>query len=147
MKYSDALDCAQEETSFILMDTITHAPGGPQQPLPGDASFIRAIRGCAAPRNSTRPTVTSRQCFYCEDTGHFKQKCPIRLRDILKCKGLTTKAGRGRMNPRSSKSTRPQTGPTNVSQRWNPPEARYATPVVTDGYEATTIPRRISTIE
>ena len=42
-KYAEALDCAQEETSFVLLDNLTHTPGGPQQPQPGDSSFIGAI--------------------------------------------------------------------------------------------------------
>ena len=129
------------------MDTITHAPGGPQQPLPGDASFIGAIRGRAAIRNPTRPTVASKQCFYCEDTGHFKERCPLRLKDILAGRKAANRPTRGRANPRASPLTRSRAGPTATSQWWNPPEARYTTPVVTDGYAATSNPRRISTIE
>ena len=42
--FGSALHIANEETSFILMDLATHAPGGIQAPLPGDHSFIAAMR-------------------------------------------------------------------------------------------------------
>ena len=38
--YAVALAAANEETSFILMDLATHAPGGLQAPTLGDTSFI-----------------------------------------------------------------------------------------------------------
>ena len=34
--YAKALHIANEETSFVLMDLVTHAPGGLQAPVPGD---------------------------------------------------------------------------------------------------------------
>ena len=42
--YANALSIANEETSFMLMDIATHAPGGLQAPVPGDNSFIAALR-------------------------------------------------------------------------------------------------------
>ena len=41
--YAKALHIANEETSFVLMDLATHAPGGLQAPVPGDTSFIAAL--------------------------------------------------------------------------------------------------------
>ena len=146
-KYSDALDFAQEETSFSLIDNITHSPGGPQQPVPGDSSFVGAIRNRQANPGPSRATVANRKCFYCEDVGHFKERCPIRLKDILKNRGLTSKSIRGRTPRTSAPANRARPGTSSTSRRWNPPEARYTTPVVTDGYTSTQPGRRISTIE
>ena len=43
--YAKALHIANEETSFILMNFATHAPGGLQAPMPGDTNFIAALKG------------------------------------------------------------------------------------------------------
>ena len=43
MTYAAALAAANEETSFVLMDLATHAPGGVQAPTPGDTSFVAAF--------------------------------------------------------------------------------------------------------
>ena len=43
--YAKALHIANEETSFVFMDLATHAPDGPQALVPGDTSFIAALKG------------------------------------------------------------------------------------------------------
>ena len=80
--YAVALEAANEETSFVLMDLATHAPGGLQAPTPGDTSFITALRG-RRPALSAGSTKKHR-CFYCDGEGHIKERCPIRLRDCLR---------------------------------------------------------------
>ena len=47
--YAKALSIANEETSFVLMDIATHAPGGLQAPVPGDNSFITASQQPSGP--------------------------------------------------------------------------------------------------
>ena len=42
--YAKALHIANEETSFILMDLATHAPGGLQAPMPRDTSVIAVLK-------------------------------------------------------------------------------------------------------
>ena len=42
--YAAALAAAIEETSFVIMDLATHAPGGVQAPVLGDTSFITAMK-------------------------------------------------------------------------------------------------------
>ena len=42
--YAKALSIANEETLFVLMDIATHVPGSLQAPVPGDNSFIAALR-------------------------------------------------------------------------------------------------------
>ena len=42
--YAKALHVANEETSLVLMDLATHAPGGLQAPTPGDTSFFSALK-------------------------------------------------------------------------------------------------------
>ena len=42
--YTKALHIANDETSFILMDLATHAPSSLQAPIPGDTSFIAALK-------------------------------------------------------------------------------------------------------
>ena len=84
-KYSDALNVAQEETAFVLMDAVTHSPNGPQQPMPGDGSFIGAIRARAQATPAVRPAAATsdRKCYYCGEGGHLISRCPKRLKDFL----------------------------------------------------------------
>ena len=80
--YAKALHIANEETSFILMDLATHAPGGLQAPVPGDTSFIAALKGL--PTDAGKSPNSHRKCYYCDEEGHFKERCPTRLKDFLK---------------------------------------------------------------
>ena len=64
--YAKALHIANKETSFILMDLATHAPGGLQAPVPGDTSFIAALKARRAetrkgPRTSTQMLLLRRR--------------------------------------------------------------------------------------
>ena len=65
--YAKALHVANEETSFVLMDLATHAPGGLQAPTPGDTSFIAALKAwCTEPGKAS---TTRRKCYYCDEEG------------------------------------------------------------------------------
>ena len=80
--YAKALHIVNEETSFVLMDLATHAPGGLQAPTPGDTSFIAALKARRAEPGKT--LTTRRKCYYCDEEGHFKECCMTRLKDFLK---------------------------------------------------------------
>ena len=80
--YTKALHVANEETYFVLMDLATHAPGGLQAPTPGDTSFIAALK--ARRTEPGKASTTRRKCYYCDEEGHFKERCPARLKDFLK---------------------------------------------------------------
>ena len=95
--YAKALSIGNEETSFVLMDIATHAPGGLQAPVPGDNSFIAAVHA-KCPGTGQHPTARHR-CYYCDEEGHIKERCPLRLKDLLK----------QRSDQRNRKTTRPQT--------------------------------------
>ena len=63
--YAAALVAAKEETSFVLMDIATHAPGGVQAPTPGDTSFIAALKvRHSGPNTGGTGTTDKQQCFY-----------------------------------------------------------------------------------
>ena len=92
LTYAAALAAANEETSFVLMDLATHAPGGIQAPTPGDTSFIAALRARHSDPNAGRPgnfakapsSTEKRRCFYCDGEGHIRERCPLRLKDYLR---------------------------------------------------------------
>ena len=72
--YTKALHIANEETSFLLMDLATHAPSCFQAPIPGDNSFIAALKaGCA---ETGKASTSRRKCYYCDEEGHFMERCP-----------------------------------------------------------------------
>ena len=100
--YTKALHIANEETSFILMDLATHAPGGLQAPIPGNTSFIAVLK--ARHTESRRSSAPWRKCYYCDKEGHFKERCPTRLKDFLK-----QRADKG--NCRSGRPTTPTGNP------------------------------------
>ena len=92
--YAAALAAANEETSFVLMDLATHAPGGLQAPMPGDTSFIAALKaGHSNQGAGGTGTKEKRRCFYCDGEGHILDHCPTRLRDCLR---QQTRAGNRR---------------------------------------------------
>ena len=80
------------------MDLATHAPGSLQAPIPGDTSFIAALK--AKRTDSRRSSTTRRKCYYCDEEGHFKERCPTRLKDFLKQCG-------DKGNRRAGRSTTP----------------------------------------
>ena len=130
--YAKALHIANEETSFILMDLTTHAAGGLQAPMPGDSSFIAALK--ARHTKLGRSSTPWRKCYYCDKEGHFKERCPTRLKDFLK-----QRADRG-----NCRSARPPTPTGNRNTRTAFPaarkkqvkfaEANQTLPVVAEGY-------------
>ena len=85
LTYTAALAAANKETSFVLMDLATHAPGGVQAPTPGDTSFIAALKArCPSPNTSGIGTTEKRRCFSCDGEGHICDRCPSRLKDYLR---------------------------------------------------------------
>ena len=83
--YSAALAAANEETSFVLMDLATHAPGGVQAPTPGDTSFIAAMKAQCPGRNTSGTSANEkRRCFYCDGEGHIRVLCPTCFKDYLR---------------------------------------------------------------
>ena len=135
--YSDALDMAQEETSFVLMDAVTHAPGGPQQPVPGETSFIGALQRRPHPGGAFRPNSSEKRCYYCGDNGHLKDRCPIRLKDIIQNKLGRNTPHRG--PPRNgfkppATHGNPKTGLAPPPRRWVPSENRQPPSFAVEGY-------------
>ena len=109
----NTLDVAQEETTFVLMDAITHLPEDPQQPMPSDGSFIGALRAKPQFPNVHCPTTTDeRKCYYCGEGSHFIERCPKRLKDFLRRRTArrtsSGPAGRGARPPMATPA-RPNT--------------------------------------
>ena len=130
--YAKALHFTNEETSFILMDLATHAPGGLQAPTPGDTSFIAALKAqCTEPGKTS---TTHRKCYYCDEEGHFKERCPARLKFFLKQR---TERG-GRRTPRPStitgRANRAASPAAARKKQVKFAEATQTYPVVTEGY-------------
>ena len=80
--FEDALTIAAEETSFVLLDLASHTPGGLQQPIPSDTSVLAAIGSKSSSMQANRNP--DRRCFYCDEVGHMKERCPARLKDFLR---------------------------------------------------------------
>ena len=80
--FEQALEIAAEETSFVLLDLASHTPGGLQQPTPSDTSVLAAIGSRSSGAQTNRNP--DRRCFYCDDPGHLKERCPARLQDFIK---------------------------------------------------------------
>ena len=135
--YSEALDMAQEETSFVLMDAVTHAPGGPQQPIPGETSFIGALQGRPHPGGAFRSTQSEKRCFYCEGNGHFKDRCPLRLKDLLRRKlsqNLPPRGPSGNALKAPTAQGNPRTGSAPPPRRWVPSGNRQSPSFAVEGY-------------
>ena len=64
--YAKALNIVNEETSFILIDLATHAPGGLQAPMLGDSSLVAFLRGCR-PQAPTRNPGPKKKWYYCDE--------------------------------------------------------------------------------
>ena len=112
--FEDALDVATEETSFVLLDIASHAPGGLQQPTPGDTSVIAALNSRTP--SSLKNRGPERRCFYCDEVGHLKERCPARLKDFLKSR-------QGRPNSRPPPLKPPTTFPPKRGYGATPPAA------------------------
>ena len=80
--FEEALEVATEETSFVLLDLASHTPGGLQQPIPGDTSVLASIGARSSGPQANR--TPDRRCFFCDEVGHLKDRCPIRLREFLR---------------------------------------------------------------
>ena len=79
LTYADALAAANEETSFILMDLATQAP------VPGDTSFIAALRARRPNTNASGTGISEKhRCFYCDGEGHIRDRCPLRHQQTSK---------------------------------------------------------------
>ena len=94
----------------------------------------------------TRPTPSGRQCFYCGEVGHMKEKCPIRLRDLLRAKGVfRNQRFRGSRGAAANLGNRLPSGAAN--KKGTASEVRFSVPATTEGYGSNSLPRRISAIE
>ena len=116
LTYAAALAAANEETSFVLMDLVTHAPGGVQAPIRGDTSFIATLR-TRRPSTSAQGTgaTKKRRCFYCDGEGHIRDRCPTHLKDYLR---QQTRMGNRRPAPPNAGKTRhPLPRPTMTGSR------------------------------
>ena len=80
--FNEALTVAAEETSFVLLDLASHTPGGLQQPAQTDTSVLASIGPKTAGTQANRNP--DRRCFYCDEVGHLKERCPARLKDFLR---------------------------------------------------------------
>ena len=130
--YAKALHIANEETSFILMDLATHAPGGLQAPMPGDTSFIAALK--ARRTESGRSSAPRRKCYYCDEEGHFKEQCPARLKDFLKqCADRGNRRAARPQTPTGNRTTR-AASPATWKKQVKFAEANQMLPVVAEGY-------------
>ena len=105
MTYAKALSIANEETSFALMDIVTHAPCGLQAPVSGDNRFIATIR--AKHTDSGRHPAPNWKCYYCDEEGHIKERGPLQLKDFLKQWA----------DQRNWKTSRPSTSTANRASR------------------------------
>ena len=140
MTYAAALAAANEETSFILMDLATHAPGGVQAPTPGDTSFIAAlgtkrsdpnIKRAGASTKAANPTE-KRRCFYCDGEGHIRERCPLHLKDYLR---QQTRTGSRRQPLPPTPARYPSSRATpNGSRKVRFAEAANTLPIVGESY-------------
>ena len=130
--YTKALHIANEETSFILMDLATHAPGGFQAPTPGDNSFVAALK--AGRRETGKTSASRRKCYYCDEEGHFKERCPTRLKDFLKQRSDKGDRRQGRSSaPPGNRNSR-ATSPAARKKQVKFAEANQTLPVVAESY-------------
>ena len=115
--FEGALDAATEKTHLALRDIANHAPRGLQQPIPGDARVIATMNAGTSMISQNRPS--DRRCFYCDETGHLKKRCPARLRDFLKTRSARpnnrTSPRRPTENPTARKGYN-TTQPSNTSR-------------------------------
>ena len=128
--YAKALSIANEETSFVLMDIATHAPGGLQAPVPGDNSFIAALR--AKRPDTGRHSAARRKCYYCDEEGHIKERCPLRLKDFLKQRSDQRNKRTSRWTPPVGRPSRPVSPARKKQVKFA--EAQQTLPVVAESY-------------
>ena len=133
LTYAAALAAANEEPSFVLMDLVTHAPGGVQAPTPGDTSFIAALKArCPCTNTSGTSATEKRRCFYCDREGHICHRCPTRLKDYLR---QQTRMG-NRQPPQALGRVRPplHRSATSGTKKVKFAEATNTLPIVAQSY-------------
>ena len=99
--YNQALEFANEETAYNAMDKARHTPGGIQQPLATEGSFVASIdrrrpfnpparpnrfkdlrdQTRSLKQNDGRPNTGN--CFYCGSNTHHVARCRTKLNDLL----------------------------------------------------------------
>ena len=130
--YSKALHVANEETSFVLMDLATHAPGRLQAPIPGDTSFIAALKGKLA--DAGKGATSRRKCYYCDKEGHFKERCPTRLKDFLKQRADKGSRRPGHLPTTTNGRNSQTTSPAACKKQVKFAEASQTLPVIAESY-------------
>ena len=130
--YTKALHIANEETSFILMDIATHAPGGFQAPIPGDNSLVAALKAGRAAHGKS--SISRRKCYYCYQEGHFKERCPTRLKDFLKQRADKGNCRPGRYAAPTDNRNFRATSPAVRKKQVKFAEASQTLPVVAESY-------------
>ena len=122
------------------MDVATHAPGGLQAPTPGDTSCIDALK---ARRTEPGKTLTThRKCYYCDEEGHLKERCPTQLKDFLKQQTERGSRRTPRPSTTSGQANRATSPATARKKQVKFAEAAQTYPEVTKGYGK----KRIATI-
>ena len=100
--------------------------------MPGGTSFIAALKG---KRADARKGTTSRwKCYYCDKEGHFKERCPTRLKDFLKQRADKGSRRPGRLLTPANGQNSQTMSPAVRKKQVKFAEASQTLPVVAESY-------------